>query len=149
MSPDWTWDVRLSGNNFTVDFEKPERLFTAYARFLGNDENSILSFSFYIYEEIKIIKVVILFYIYFFFFAGVLNSLGTGAPANRSSKLGSSSRTPNKPNDGTGLPPRIGVVLEREPQSALPNIAVLGTIELETGEKKGTTREAAGESRGE
>ena len=63
MSPDWTWDVLLSGNNLTVDFEKPERLFTAYARFLGNDENSILSFSFYIYEEIKIIKVFILFYI--------------------------------------------------------------------------------------
>ena len=64
MSPDWTVFVRLSGNNFTVDFENPERVFTAYARFLGNAENSILSFSFYIYEEIKIIKVVILFYIY-------------------------------------------------------------------------------------
>ena len=63
-SPLWTEVVLLSGNNFTVDFENPERVFTAYARFLGNELNSILSFSFYIYEEIKIIKVVILFYIY-------------------------------------------------------------------------------------
>ena len=63
MSPDWTWDVLLSGSSFTVLFENPDKDLTAYARFLGNDENSILSFSFYIYEEIKIIKVVILFYI--------------------------------------------------------------------------------------
>ena len=64
MSPDWTELVLLSGNNFTVDFEKPDKVLTVYAKFLGNDATSILSFSFYIYEEIKIIKVVILFYIY-------------------------------------------------------------------------------------
>ena len=63
-SPLWTEVVRLSGNNFTVLFENELKVFTAYARFLGNELNSILSFSFYIYEEIKIIKVVILFYIY-------------------------------------------------------------------------------------
>ena len=64
MSPDWTELVLLSGNNFTVDFENPERVLHAYARFLGNELNSILSFSFYIYEEIKKRNVVILFYIY-------------------------------------------------------------------------------------
>ena len=63
MSPDWTELVLLSGSSFTVLFENPDKDLTAYARILGNDENSILSFSFYIYEEIKIIKVVILFYI--------------------------------------------------------------------------------------
>ena len=66
MSPDWTEFVLLSGSSFTVLFEKPDKVLTAYARFLGNDENSILSFSFYIYEEIKKIKVVILFYLYLF-----------------------------------------------------------------------------------
>ncbi len=40
--------VLLSGNNFTVLFENEFSVFTTYARFLGNDENSILSFSFYI-----------------------------------------------------------------------------------------------------
>ena len=64
MSPDWTELVLLSGNNFTVDFENPARVLHAYARFLGNELNSILSFSFYIYEEIKKRNVVILFYIY-------------------------------------------------------------------------------------
>ena len=64
MLPEVTVSVLLSGNNFTVDFENPERVFTVYARLRGNELNSILSFSFYIYEEIKIIKVVILFYIY-------------------------------------------------------------------------------------
>ena len=67
-SPLWTVVVLLSGSSFTVLFEKPDKVLTAYARFLGNDENSILSFSFYIYEEIKIIKVVILFYLYLFIF---------------------------------------------------------------------------------
>ena len=65
-SPLWTVDVLLSGSSFTVLFENPDRVLTAYVRFLGNDENSILSFSFYIYEEIKKIEVVILFYLYLF-----------------------------------------------------------------------------------
>ena len=64
MLPEVTVSVLLSGNNFTVLFENEFSVFTAYARFLGNDENSILSFSFYIYEEIKKRNVVILFYIY-------------------------------------------------------------------------------------
>ena len=83
MSPDWTELVRLSGSSLTVLFENPDKVLTAYARFLGNDENSILSFSFYIYEEIKIIKVVILFYIYtevpvgFLLFERVFGGFGT------------------------------------------------------------------------
>ena len=75
MSPDWTELVLLSGNIFTVDFENPARVLHVYARFLGNELNSILSFSFYIYEEIKIIKVVMLFYIYLK--KGVLVPFGT------------------------------------------------------------------------
>ena len=63
MLPEVTVSVLLSGNNFTVDFENEFRVFTAYARFFGNCV-SILLFSFYIYEEIKKIKVVILFYLY-------------------------------------------------------------------------------------
>ena len=63
-SPLWTVDTLLSGSNLTVLFEKPDKVLTAYARFLGNELNSILSFSFYIYEEIKKRNVVILFYIY-------------------------------------------------------------------------------------
>jgi hypothetical protein len=66
MLPEVTVSVLLSGSSLTVLFEKPDKVLTAYARFLGNAANSILSFSFYIYEEIKKIKVVILFYLYLF-----------------------------------------------------------------------------------
>jgi hypothetical protein len=62
MLPEVTVSVLLSGSNFTVLFENPDKVLTAYAKFLGNDVNSILSFSFYIYEEIKKRNVVILFY---------------------------------------------------------------------------------------
>jgi hypothetical protein len=64
MLPEVTVSVLLSGSSLTVLFEKPDKVLTTYARFFGNDENSILSFSFYIYEEIKKRNVVILFYIY-------------------------------------------------------------------------------------
>ena len=66
MLPEVTVSVLLSGSSLTVLFEKPDKVLNAYARFLGNAANSILSFSFYIYEEIKKIKVVILFYLYLF-----------------------------------------------------------------------------------